>query len=150
MSNSPHVAMGCAKTQGSLSSTFVMRKIGTALEYVWLLLPLAVILQLFAPPGSIKSSSQSDWSCASLLHRNCRLKMEWGNKTAGTDLQSSNGSTLEPQVCLEVLSDFTDQTLEWQLADQQLCGFLVPPDLSQCHGARPIRNNTGFIYISSH
>lgn len=28
-------------------------------------------------------------------------------------LQRSNGGALETQVCLEILGDFTDQTLEW-------------------------------------
>ena len=36
-------------------------------------------------------------------------------------LQSSNSSALEPQISLEVLSNLTDQTLERQLADEQLC-----------------------------
>ena len=39
---------------------------------------------------------------------------------------------------LEVLGDLTDQTLEGQLADQQLGGLLVPSDLTESHGARPV------------
>ena len=41
-------------------------------------------------------------------------------------LQGHHGGALEPQVGLEVLGDFTDQTLEWKLADKELSGFLVP------------------------
>merc|ERR1712135_24475 len=53
-------------------------------------------------------------------------------------LKSTDGSALESQICLEVLSNFTHQTLEWQLADQQLRGFLIPPDLTQSHSTRPV------------
>ncbi len=45
---------------------------------------------------------------------------------------------LEAQVRLEVLSDFSHQTLEGQLADQQLGGLLIATDLSQSHGAGPV------------
>ena len=39
--------------------------------------------------------------------------------------------SLESQVGLEVLGDLTDQTLEWQFADEKLSGFLVSPDLTK-------------------
>ncbi|KAF3848057.1 hypothetical protein F7725_021085 [Dissostichus mawsoni] len=51
--------------------------------------------------------------------------------------QSSDGSTLETQIGLEVLGDFSHQTLEGQLADQQLSGLLVTTDLTQSHGTGP-------------
>ena len=56
-------------------------------------------------------------------------------------LQGTDGSGLEPQVSLEVLSDLPDQPLEGQLADQQLGGLLVTPDLTQsdCAGPVPMR-----------
>ena len=54
-----------------------------------------------------------------------------------SDLQSSDGSTLETQIGLEVLGDFSHQTLEGQLADQQLSGLLVTTDLTQSHGTGP-------------
>ena len=41
-------------------------------------------------------------------------------------LKSHYGRALESQVSLEVLSNFTNQPLERQLADQQLRRFLVP------------------------
>ena len=53
-------------------------------------------------------------------------------------LQSHDGGALEAQVGLEVLGDFTDQTLEWQFPDEELGALLVPPDLSQSHGTGPV------------
>ena len=53
-------------------------------------------------------------------------------------LKSTNGSGLEPQVSLEVLSDLPDKPLEGQLADEQLGGLLVPPDLTEGHGTGPV------------
>ena len=49
-------------------------------------------------------------------------------------LESSDGCTLETQVGLEVLSDFTYKTLKWQLADQELSGLLVTTDLTKSNG----------------
>lgn len=37
---------------------------------------------------------------------------------------------------LEVLSDFTDETLEGELPDEELGGLLVPPDLTEGDGTR--------------
>jgi len=53
-------------------------------------------------------------------------------------LQGHDGGTLESQVCLEVLSYFTDETLKRQLADEQLRAFLVTPDFSKSHRSRPV------------
>ncbi len=53
-------------------------------------------------------------------------------------LQGHDSRTLEAQVRLEVLSDFSHQTLERQLADQQLGGLLIATDLSQSHSAGPV------------
>ncbi len=53
-------------------------------------------------------------------------------------LQGHNSRALESQIGLEVLCDFTDQTLEGQLADQQLSALLVTTDLTEGHGARPV------------
>ena len=52
----------------------------------------------------------------------------------GSFLQSADSCTLETQVSLVVLSDFTPKTLEWQLADQKLSGLLVTTDLTKSHG----------------
>lgn len=51
-------------------------------------------------------------------------------------LESGNSRALEPQVGLEVLCNFTDQTLEWELADEELSGLLVTTDLTQSNGTR--------------
>merc|ERR1712131_367461 len=53
-------------------------------------------------------------------------------------LQSHDSAGLETQVSLEVLSDLTDQTLEGQLADQELSGLLVTTDLTEGDGSRPV------------
>ncbi len=53
-------------------------------------------------------------------------------------LESHHSRGLESQVCLEILGNFSDETLEWQLADEQFGGFLVPPDFTESHGSRPI------------
>jgi hypothetical protein len=39
---------------------------------------------------------------------------------------------------LKVLSDFTDQTLEWKFADQKLSGLLVTTDLTESGGTGTI------------
>ena len=46
-------------------------------------------------------------------------------------LQGHDSGALESEVGLEVLSDFTDKSLEGQLSDQQLSWLLVSSDLSQ-------------------
>merc|ERR1712168_144037 len=53
-------------------------------------------------------------------------------------LKSSNCCTLESKICLEVLSNLPNQSLEGELPDQQFCGLLVPPDLSQSHSTWPV------------
>ncbi len=53
-------------------------------------------------------------------------------------LQGHDSGALEAQIRLEVLSDFSHQTLEGQLADQQLGGLLIATDLSQSHSAGPV------------
>lgn len=53
-------------------------------------------------------------------------------------LQSHHSGRLKPQVGLEILRDFTNQTLKWQLPDQKLGALLVTPDFSQRHRTRSI------------
>ena len=53
-------------------------------------------------------------------------------------LESHDSRALEPQVGLEVLGNLPDQTLEGQLADEELSGFLVPSDLSEGDSSRPV------------
>ena len=54
-------------------------------------------------------------------------------------LKSANGSALETQVGLEILSDFSHQTLKGQLPDQQFSGFLVATNFTEGDGTRPKR-----------
>ncbi len=51
-------------------------------------------------------------------------------------LESSHSRALEPQVSLEVLSNLTNQTLEGELADEELSGLLVTTDLTKSHSSR--------------
>jgi histone H3 len=48
-------------------------------------------------------------------------------------LKGGNGSGLETKIGLEVLSDFSDQTLEGQLSDQQFGRLLVTSNFTKCH-----------------
>ena len=53
-------------------------------------------------------------------------------------LKGHHSRALETQICLEILSDFSHKTLEGQLADQQLGGFLVTTDLTKRDCTRPV------------
>ena len=52
----------------------------------------------------------------------------------GCLLQSHNSRALESQVGLEILSDFSHQTLEGELADEELSALLVTTDFSESDG----------------
>ena len=49
-------------------------------------------------------------------------------------LESTDGGGLEAEIGLEVLGDLTDQTLEGELADEQLSGLLITTDLTESDG----------------
>ena len=53
----------------------------------------------------------------------------------GGFLQGQDGRSLESEVGLEVLGDLTDQTLEGQLADQQVGRLLVTTDLTKSNSS---------------
>ena len=53
-------------------------------------------------------------------------------------LESHDSRGLEPEVSLEVLGDLSHQTLEGQLADEELSGLLVSPDLTESHSSGPV------------
>ena len=53
-------------------------------------------------------------------------------------LQSADGGRLEPEISFEILGDLPHETLEGQLADEQLGGLLVSPDLTESHSAGPV------------
>lgn len=50
-------------------------------------------------------------------------------------LEGTDGRRLEAEIGLEVLSNFTNKTLEWQLADQKLCRFLVTTNLTKSNSS---------------
>jgi hypothetical protein len=49
-------------------------------------------------------------------------------------LEGANCRRLETEIGLEVLGDFSNQTLEWKLSDQELGGFLVTTNLTESDG----------------
>ncbi|KYN35149.1 hypothetical protein ALC56_10323, partial [Trachymyrmex septentrionalis] len=53
-------------------------------------------------------------------------------------LKGHDGRALEAEIGLEVLSDFTDQSLERKLADQKLRALLVTTNLTKSDGSRTI------------
>jgi len=50
-------------------------------------------------------------------------------------LESADGRGLEAEIRFEVLSDFADETLEWELADQEFSRLLVATDLTEGDGS---------------
>jgi len=62
-------------------------------------------------------------------------------------LEGSNGRRLESQISLVVLSDFTDESLEGQLSDQELSRLLVLSDLSESDGTG--LESVGLLHTSS-
>ena len=52
-------------------------------------------------------------------------------------LKGADSRALEAEVRLEVLSDLTDETLEGELADEELRGLLVTTNLTKSDGTRP-------------
>lgn len=63
----------------------------------------------------------------------------------GSFLESTNGRRLETEIRLEVLGDFTDQTLERKLADQELGRLLVTTNFTKSDGTGPV--TVRFLYI---
>ena len=65
----------------------------------------------------------------------------------GGFLQSQDGGGLEAEIGLEVLSNFANQALEGELADEELSRFLVFTNLTKSHGTGAITmgllNTTG-------
>ena len=50
-------------------------------------------------------------------------------------LKSADSSRLEAEISLEILRDFSDETLEGKLADEKLSRFLVSADFSKSDGS---------------
>lgn len=59
-------------------------------------------------------------------------------------LEGADSGRLESEVGLEILGNFTHQTLEWKLADEELGGLLVAPYLTESHGSRLVA--MGLLY----
>ena len=53
-------------------------------------------------------------------------------------LERTDGRGLEAEIGLEILSDFTNETLEGELSDQKLGRLLVATDLTESDGTRLI------------
>merc|ERR1719244_542374 len=62
-------------------------------------------------------------------------------------LQSPHSCTLEPQVSLEILGNLTNQTLEWQLADQKFGRLLVTTDFTEGDSSWPV--SMGLLHTPS-
>ena len=56
----------------------------------------------------------------------------------GGFLERQDGRSLEAQITLEILSDFTDQTLKGQLSNQKIGALLVPTNLAKGDGSGPV------------
>ena len=56
----------------------------------------------------------------------------------GSFLKGHDSTGLESEICLKILSNFTNQTLEGQLSEQEFCRFLVSSNFSKSHSSRPI------------
>ena len=56
----------------------------------------------------------------------------------GGFLEGQDGGSLESEVVLEVLGNLTDQTLEGELADQEIGRLLVFADLAEGDGSRAV------------
>ena len=64
----------------------------------------------------------------------------------GSFLEGHDGRGLESQVSLEVLGNFTDQTLEGELADEEFSALLVTTDFTESYGTGPVP--VGFLDTS--
>nr|ACJ84494.1 unknown [Medicago truncatula] len=53
-------------------------------------------------------------------------------------LQCKHSMALETKVSLEVLSNFTNQPLEWELPDQELSTLLILPNLTKSNSSRAV------------
>ena len=53
-------------------------------------------------------------------------------------LKSQDGRSLESQISLKILGDFSDKSLERKLSDQELSRLLVSSDLTKSDGTRSV------------
>jgi len=64
----------------------------------------------------------------------------------GCFLQGHDSRGLESEVSLEVLGDLTNETLEGELPDEELCALLVTTDFTKSDGTGPV--TMGFLDTS--
>lgn len=95
--------------------------------------------------------------CSLATDSSCQLNVLWHDgDTLGVDgaqvgvfeeadkvgfggfLEGGDGRRLESKVGLEVLGNLTDETLEWELSDEELGGLLVSSDLTESDGSRSV------------
>lgn len=62
-------------------------------------------------------------------------------------LKSQYSGALEAEISLEVLCDFTDETLEGQFPDQKLSALLVTSDFTKSDGSWPV--SVWFLHTTS-
>jgi len=62
-------------------------------------------------------------------------------------LQGKDGGALEAEIGLEVLSNLTYETLEWQFPDEKLGALLVTSDLTESDGSGPV--SVGLLHATS-
>lgn len=70
----------------------------------------------------------------------CKIRvLEQRNKVGLSSLLERHDSGgLETKVRFEILSDFTNEPLKWQLADEEVCGLLVSPDFTESDRSRTV------------
>ena len=62
--------------------------------------------------------------------------IEQGNQVGfGSLLKGKHGRALETELLLELVGDLADESLEGQLADEEIGGLLVLPDLPEGYGS---------------
>ena len=64
-------------------------------------------------------------------------------------LEGEDRRRLNPQLLLEIQNNFTYETLEGKLTDEQLCALLVAPDVHQRARSRPVTTRPGSSPYSS-
>jgi len=79
--------------------------------------------------------------------------LEQGDKVSLNGfLESTNSRRLESEIRLEVLGNFPDETLEGELADQELSRFLVTTDFTEGDGTGAVTmgllDTSGSVYVS--
>ena len=72
--------------------------------------------------------------------REVGILKETNEVSLGSFLESKDSAALEAQVSLEVLGNFTDESLERKLTDEQFSALLIATDFSESYssGSEPV------------